>query len=218
MIPNNIVLTYKKKENVPSYVFENLKKLNPDKEVLFFSDEDVKKFLLEEYDSSYVDFFNSLRLGCTKGDFFRYCYLFKRGGYYCDVDIQHIEPISAYTVKDLEFFSVNAAIGPMIFQALLYCESEHEILKHCIEDIMNPETAKNPFYHTTEHMYKNVKRYLGLNNNIPTAVFSKKETGKNIQIAQEVQINGSYACLFGNRIIAMSRYPKYKREEGFKDI
>ena len=38
MIPNNIVLTYKKKENVPSYVFENLKKLNPDKEVLFFSD------------------------------------------------------------------------------------------------------------------------------------------------------------------------------------
>lgn len=218
MIPNNIIMTYKDRKSVPSYVFENISKLNPEKEILFFSDKDVEKFLLKEYDSSYVDFFYSVKLGCTKGDFFRYCYLLKYGGYYSDIDIQHIEPINRYVSKDLEFFSVNAAIGPMIFQALLYCESDHPIIKDCLDDIMDPETAKNPFYHTTEHMHKNVKKYLNLGDRsyIPTGGYEVEKTGKVVQIGQEVTINNSYACLMGNRIIAMSRYPQYKREEGFK--
>ena len=34
MIPNNIILTYKN-DNVPSYVFNNIKRLNSDKDILF---------------------------------------------------------------------------------------------------------------------------------------------------------------------------------------
>jgi hypothetical protein len=216
MIQDKIILTYKHK-NIPSYVLENLKKLNPEKEILFFDDDEVVKFLLDEYDSSYVDFFHSVKLGCTKGDFFRYCYLLKYGGYYCDVDIQHIEPIRTYVDPNLEFFSVNAAIGPMTFQALLYCESDHPVIKDCIKDIMDPETAKDPFYSTTEHMYKNIKKYLGVDGSIRSASYLRNDTNKVIQIAQEVMINNVYACLHKNRIIAMSRYPDYKREQGFQN-
>jgi hypothetical protein len=217
MIPDKIILTYKHK-NIPSYVLANIKRLNPEKEILFFDDDDAIKFFLDEYDSSYVDFFHSVKLGCTKGDFFRYCYLLKYGGYYCDIDIQHIEPIRAYITQNLEFFSINAAIGPMTFQALLYCESEHPIIKDCLDDIMHPETAKDLFYSTTEHMYKNVKKYLNIDGNIKSGIHkTKNDTDKLVQIGQEVMINNSYACLIQNRIIAMSRYPDYKREQGFQN-
>lgn len=214
MIPNNIILTYKN-NNIPKYVFDNIKNLNPDKDIKFFDDENVVKFLLKEYDSSYVDFFNSVKLGCTKGDFFRYCYLLKYGGYYCDIDIQHIEPIDNYIVPNVEFFSVNSAIGPMTFQALLYCESDHPIIQECIVDIMHPETAKDLFYQTTEHMYKNIRSYLGITAPIAPIAHQIQRTGKVLQIAQEYQLNSSYVCIYGNRIIALSRYPEYKREVGF---
>ena len=78
-IPNNIIVTWKD-SNIPSYVIANIKKLNPDKEILFFTDEDVVKFISEEYDSSYVDFFHSVKRGCSKADFFRYCLIYKEGG------------------------------------------------------------------------------------------------------------------------------------------
>ena len=68
MIPNNIILTYRN-DNIPNYVFNNIKRLNSDKNLLFFTDNDIVSFLSKEYDSSYVDFFNSLNLGCTRGDF-----------------------------------------------------------------------------------------------------------------------------------------------------
>ena len=101
-IPNNIILTWKD-DDIPEYVIPNIKKLNPDKEILFFTDDDVVKFLSKEYDSSYVDFFHTIKRGCNKGDFFRYCYLYKEGGYYCDVDIRHLEPIKNYISPDIDF-------------------------------------------------------------------------------------------------------------------
>lgn len=214
MIPNNIILTYKN-DKVPKYVFDNIKELNPDKNILFFTDEDVTKFLLKEYDSSYVDFFHSVKLGCTKGDFFRYCYLLKYGGYYCDIDIKHVEPINNYIVPNIEFFSVNSAIGPMTFQALLYCESDNQIIKACIDDIMHPDTAKDLFYQTTEHMYKNIKNYLQLDGAIAPQAYLVSKTNRVVQIAQEYKLNSIYVCIYGNRIIALSRYPEYQREVGF---
>lgn len=216
MIPNKIILTYKD-NNIPDYVLKNLKLLNPDKEILFYTDKDVEKFLLTEYDSSYVDFFYSVTLGCTKGDFFRYCYLVKYGGYYCDIDIKHIEPISNYIVDNLEFFSVNAHVPPRTFQALLYCEAEHPIIKDCLLDIMKPESAKDLFYNTTSDMYKNIKKHIGFKDEIlPNGIYDIKENSK-IQIAQEVKLNEQYACMVSNRIVAMSRYPNYRIEQGFKD-
>jgi len=211
MIPDNIILTYRDNK-IPSYIISNIKKLNPEKDVLFFSDEDVVNFLKKEYDQSYVDFFHTLEKGCTKGDFFRYCYLLKRGGYYCDIDIEHKMPISSYVIKNLNFFSVISAIGPMIFQALLYAEKDNEIIYECIKDIMKPETARHDFYYTTEDMYKNVSN-----------VVNKKELrmgqyqieNMNIQLAQEVSLGNKYACVCQGKLIAMSRYENYTRGMGF---
>jgi hypothetical protein len=208
MIPNNIILTYKN-DNVPAYVFNNIKRLNPDKNILFFTDSDIVSFLSKEYNSSYVDFFNGLNLGCTKGDFFRYCYLLKYGGYYCDIDIEHVTPISNYISDDTEFFSVNSgACEHTIFQALLFCEPNHPIIQNCISDIMNPHSSTNAFYFTTGDMYKNIKEFLSVDE-----VMSGNYNGNNkiIGIGQETPMNNRWCCIYKNLLIAFSRYETYQK-------
>jgi hypothetical protein len=208
MIPNNIILTYKN-DNIPSYVFSNIKRLNSDKNILFFTDDDVISFLLKEYDSSYVDFFHSLNLGCTKGDFFRYCYLLKCGGYYCDIDIEHITPISNYISDNTEFFSINSgACKHTTFQALLFCESDHPIIKNSISDIMNPVSSNDAFYCTTRDMYKNIKDYLSVDEVISDN-YTKND--KIIGIGQETPINNKWCCVYKNLFIAFSRYETYQK-------
>jgi hypothetical protein len=208
MIPNNIILTYKN-DNVPSYVFSNIKRLNSDKNILFFTDNDIVSFLSKEYDSSYVDFFNGLNLGCTKGDFFRYCYLLKYGGYYCDIDIEHVTPISNYISENTEFFSINSgACQYTTFQALLFCEPESTIIQNCISDIMNPNSSTNAFYFTTGDMYKNIKHFLSVDEVI-SGNYTKND--KIVGIGQETPINNRWCCVYKNLLIAFSRYETYQK-------
>jgi mannosyltransferase OCH1-like enzyme len=205
MIPNNIILTYKD-NSVPKYVFDNIKSLNSDKNILFFTDEDIIKFLSQEYESSYVDFFNSLKLGCTKGDFFRYCYLFKYGGYYCDIDICHLESIKSYITSDIEFFTINSgACKNTTFQALLFTIQEHPIIKKCIDDIMMPISAQDTFYSTTGDMYKNITQYLNTDYVYPGDYISNS---KKIAIGQEIY-SDQWVCTYHSSPIALSRYPNY---------
>tara|TARA_Y100001937_G_C7102212_1_gene323091 strand:- start:818 stop:1549 length:732 start_codon:yes stop_codon:yes gene_type:complete len=217
-IPNNIILTWKD-NNIPSYVIANIKKLNPEKDILFFTDEDVVKFLSQEYDSSYTDFFHTIKRGCNKGDFFRYCYLHKRGGYYCDVDIKHREPIKNYISKDLDFFTVHAGKAftgngtGHIFQALLYCISDHPVIKMCIDDIMGEKAQLDTHLNTTSDMYKNISQFIGKKNLKEGTLMNSN--GEMIQLAKQVLLDNEYACMSGNMVVAMSRYPEYDQEKGF---
>lgn len=211
MIQNKIILTFKD-NNIPRYVFDNIKSLNSDKEILFFDDQDVKKFLLNEYDSSYVDFFNSLKLGCTKGDFFRYCYLYKYGGYYCDIDIYHLISIKDYIDTKTEFFSVNSQAKNTTFQALLFCVDSHPIIQNCIKDIMKPESKNDLYYSTTSDMYKNIKKYLNLTNYVLSTDYI---VGNSIVgIGQELLVDNKWICTYKNNKIALSRYPNWIKLNG----
>ena len=211
-IPNNIILTWKD-DNIPEYIIPNIKKLNPDKEILFFTDDDVIKFLSKEYDSSYVDFFHKIKRGCNKGDFFRYCYLYKRAGYYCDIDIKHLEPIDSYISADIDFFSVLSFGDKHIFQALLYCVSDHPVIEMCIKDIMSERAQRDTHLNTTKDMYKNVSKFLGRSKLVSGTTINSN--GDNVRLAKEASLNDEYACMYLNRVIAMSRYPEYDQEEGF---
>ena len=211
-IPNNIILTWKD-DNIPEYVIPNIKKLNPDKEILFFTDDDVVKFLSKEYDSSYVDFFHTIKRGCNKGDFFRYCYLYKEGGYYCDIDIRHLEPIKNYISPDIDFFSVVSFAGNHMFQALLYCVSDHPVIDMCIKDIMGARAQRDTHLRTTQDMYNNVRKFLGKSKLVTGTTI--RTDGKNVRLAKEVKLDREYACMYINTIIAMSRYPEYDQEKGF---
>lgn len=212
-IPNNIVLTWKNK-NIPENIINNIRNLNIDKNILFFTDDDILDFLKTEYGNQFVDYFNTIKYGYNKSDFFRYCYLYKYGGYYCDIDIEHILPISQYIKNSTEFFTVISQIAHgHIFQALLYTKPEHSILKDCIDDMLkfgpNPPITQNYVGHTTTCMYNNVQKYLKI----------KPRHGyfidTNIQLAQEIIYNKRHLCIYDNIPIAFSRYQNYTRKDGF---
>jgi hypothetical protein len=214
-IPNKILLTWKD-NNIPNYVIDNVKKLNPNTEIVFFDDNSIKIFLKDHYGSEYVDFFNTIKLGYNKGDFFRYCYLYKYGGYYFDIDIEHVLPISDIIETNTSFFSIISALLPgHIFQAILFSEPDSEIIKNCINDMFtfgpNPPVTPHYIGHTTTCMFNNIQSFL------QTAPHEGEfyKNNKKICLGVELMYNGRYVCAYKNKLIAFSRYQNYNRETGF---
>lgn len=214
-IPNKIILTWKD-NNLPDYIINNIKTVNPNTEIAFFDDNGIKKFLNSHYGSEYVDFFNTIKLGYNKGDFFRYCYLYKYGGYYFDIDIEHVLQISEIIDSSTSFFSIISALMPgHIFQAILFSEPNNVIIKRCIDDMFkfgpNPPVTPSYIGHTTTCMYNNIQYVL---QDIPREGSFIKGNEK-ICLGRELIYNNRYICTYKNKLIAFSRYKNYNRELGF---
>ena len=212
-IPENIILTWKD-NSIPNYIFERIKLLNPEKKIIFFTDEDIINFLLKNYNLDYVNFFNRLDFGRYKADFFRYCYLYKKGGYYVDIDIEFICPINDILEKDIDFFSV---IGDKnkghIFQALLFVKPNNIIIKNCITSMFyhGPKIGLDRHKFPIKSMYDNIYKFT---NEIPKMGIIYKNNLK-IQLAEELKINDRYTILYKSRKIGFSRYLNYDRYYGF---
>lgn len=73
---------------VPTHVKSNILKLNKNIDYTFFREQDCLKFLTDNFDSEVVTCFKKINNLAHKCDLFRYCYLYKNGGIYLDVDIE----------------------------------------------------------------------------------------------------------------------------------
>ena len=222
----NIILTWKNND-VPSYVIQKWKDLNPDFDIIFFSDDEIIKFLAEEYNESYSTFFSNIKFGRYKADFFRYCYLFKRGGYYFDIDIEPILPIreiigykNELDPDRINYCTVLSVMEQHIFQAVLFSDASSPILKMCIDDMLYygsnigidpPDTY--PFDgHPTRCMYDNVLKYTNqkvLNEGVVNS------GDQNILLGKEIKIDNRIAVRIRGKIFGYSRYANYNRANGF---
>lgn len=94
-IPRVIYQCYKDK-NIPPIVKKRWLKLNPDFEYYLFDNKDCYKFLLDNYGKNYAKFFEFIKDGPIKSDFWRVCILYKYGGVYADIDILPEVPIDEF--------------------------------------------------------------------------------------------------------------------------
>jgi|SaaInlStandDraft_1057018.scaffolds.fasta_scaffold38175_1 mannosyltransferase OCH1-like enzyme len=101
-IPKNIFLCHKSKNNINFYI-DNWAKLNPDYAIKFFDDEECAQFLLNEYGEIHHAVFNYIPDGPIKADFWRVCILFKRGGFYSDIDNEPLVPIVDFLDHEADF-------------------------------------------------------------------------------------------------------------------
>jgi mannosyltransferase OCH1-like enzyme len=53
---------------------------------LLFDDESSKKFIINNYDSKYLEAFKLCNHPAMRADYFRLCYLYRNGGFYVDAD------------------------------------------------------------------------------------------------------------------------------------
>ena len=117
MVPKVIYMTYKNKRIPKKYILQ-WKKLNPDYEIKFYTDEDCINFLKKEYGKKYSDFFKWIKYGAHKADFWRYCILYKYGGVYADIDLVPYLPINKI-IGDSNFCTCIGIDKCSFFQAFL---------------------------------------------------------------------------------------------------
>lgn len=93
MIPKLIHQTYKSTELPPVYrqCQESVRKLHPDFEYRFYTDDDMDRVVREEA-PEYYEAFSALPRMIMKIDMFRYFLMYLHGGLYVDMDYMMIRP------------------------------------------------------------------------------------------------------------------------------
>ena len=215
IIPKKILQTYKSFNSVPSYVVDNIKKLNQDWEYCFYDDNDCIDFLNKEFGKTFVDKFNSFKKGAHKSDLFRICWLYINGGVYIDIDTELIVGLNDI-VKNVDSFTILQNDTPTTIQGTLIYNffKKHDTLinsfmvinkgnkyiKKCIENIMkiNQEDLKD--YPMVLFVMQNT-----LKDNIKYQLFERRPqylTNKRMEIYDKYDNLVGYSC-----------YEKYKKGE-----
>jgi hypothetical protein len=97
----------------------NIRLLHPDYEYLFFDDDGVEKFIVQEC-PQHRSVFNSFRFPIQRYDFFRYLAIYRYGGFYFDTDV-----LLASSVSGLLQFGCVFPFEGLTFSHLL--RTKHEM-------------------------------------------------------------------------------------------
>lgn len=130
MIPKVVVQTSRKAPNV--YRVAKIKEYCPGYEYEHYTDDDIKQFFIEHPDNKFpnlVKNFDKIPMGAWRADYFRYYYLWKKGGVYMDTDLMlnmNIEEI----IKNYKFVSVSSN-KEQAFNGFISTVSDHPILYLC---------------------------------------------------------------------------------------
>lgn len=125
-IPKVIYMTWKK--NPPQLVFDRWKKLNPSYTIDFSLDEDCIVFLRDNFGSKFADFFDSIKIGMYKADFWRICKLYIHGGVYSDIDIVPALNLDILTSLNMSFITCLSIDKNSFFQAFFITPPRNPLL------------------------------------------------------------------------------------------
>jgi mannosyltransferase OCH1-like enzyme len=97
-IPNVIYQTFPTKR-LPQALAENveyIKELNPDFEHVLFDDEDIVRFIRDEYGTDVLAYYERINphYGAARADLFRYLLIYKKGGVYLDIKSRMSQPLN----------------------------------------------------------------------------------------------------------------------------
>ena len=177
-----------------------LKKDNPEFNFHLFDDDDCKNFIKEHFGIKVSDAFDNLIPGAYKADLWRYCILYKKGGFYIDIKFHtnnfNLKQLADknYFVKDRDGRWENNKIG--IYNGFMVSKPKNPIFLNCINDII-----------------KNVNSgYMGLNSLHPTGPGLIGNYFKNTdEFLLHFSKNGWHIQYKGESILSM--YENYRSEQ-----
>jgi mannosyltransferase OCH1-like enzyme len=148
VIPLHIYQTWHT-NSLPKYMQEcvdKLKERNPEFEYHFYNDDDCRNYIKDNFNKDVLHAFDKLKPGAFKADLWRYCILYKKGGIYLDIKYQCENNFKLIELTDKEYFVKDIPIYNRqgIYNALLVCKPENNILLNCINQIV--ENVKNKYY------------------------------------------------------------------------
>lgn len=149
-IPSIVHLTCKDKASLPEKVVRQWQELNPAYTVEVHDDSDCVTFLREEYGPDFVDLFGRIPDGPIKSDFWRICYLYKRGGVYSDIDNIPVLPISEIIPDNtsfcLPFSTLPIPIIPKANPMFIACVPGCPIIGRMLELYINATSKRDYSY------------------------------------------------------------------------
>lgn len=103
-IPKIIIQTWKTNQIPLKYKehIESVKNINKNFKFLFFTDQDIEKFLKENYPDYYLTYMK-LPIKIQKIDFFRYVAVYHYGGFYYDLDMKAMESLDNLVNNEVVF-------------------------------------------------------------------------------------------------------------------
>jgi mannosyltransferase OCH1-like enzyme len=173
IIPRNIFQAWHSDTlpNSVKYCIENIKKCNPNFNHYLYNDEKCREFIKEHFSEEVLKAYDSIVPAAIKIDLWRYCILYKYGGIYLDVKYFCVNGFNFNYLLDKEYFCKDVKnSGSGIYNAIIICKPNNEIMKKCIEQVVN--NVNNKFYGNsifepsgplmvkkffTEHQFNNLK-------------------------------------------------------------
>ena len=152
IIPKEVILTIKDRTKIPPYIYKQYYKYARDYNLKVFDDNDCINFLRNEYGNDYVKKFNNIELGAHKADFFRYAYLYKYGGIYCDVKTLIMKDFDdIFTEKQNKFYMVYTFTDypnnrPMIYNGIIATYPKNPYIGRVLQKIYRRNDFSN--YHS----------------------------------------------------------------------
>ena len=211
LIPKNIYMCYKTKD-IPPYIINNWKKLNPDYNIYLYDDKMCLDFLQKYYNKEYVDIFNFIKDGPIKSDFWRVCILYKFGGVYTDVDIRPVIPIKDFIEKDVTFLTCISYIYNNVNPHFIICPPKNHIIKKSIDKYINMyrNNIKYGYWEwSIVYIFRTILRnhfnkYINMD-----GVYSKDNI--KYQFLKEIHKKpaSKMYCTYNNKIILYNRYETY---------
>jgi mannosyltransferase OCH1-like enzyme len=113
MIPLIVHQTEETLDQIPDSVAETMKefrKINPNVEFRFYSADERRRFLIENFPERYIRAYDSIKpeYGVAKADLFRYCVVYNSGGFYVDAKSMFTKPLSEICKRKCELLLVGS--------------------------------------------------------------------------------------------------------------
>jgi len=136
-IPQQLILTGKwnSVEEVPGDVGKNLQhtiSLNPQLHIRWFSNPACLEYLTKHFDEPLADLFEAEHRGSFRGDICRAAVLSREGGFYTDLDVQWVVPMTELVDANTSFMSVYGEQNDLL-NAVIAAEPGNKIMLDTVE-------------------------------------------------------------------------------------
>ncbi len=122
-------------------------KNNPEYSYHFFNNEEIRKYIKNNFEKRVLKAFDSLIPGAYKADLWRYCILYKEGGVYADAKQVNLVPLKKIIDPKMDFISVKDRPKNAIYNAFICTVPRHPFMKKAID--LSVDNILNRRYNTS---------------------------------------------------------------------
>ena len=150
---------------------KNFLNLNPEYKYKLFNDQEMDKYVNDNFPGEIADCYNRIQIIVAKVDFWRYLILYKEGGIYLDMD-SNINKSLDLLIKEEDSAIITAEGNPGLYvQWGLMFSKNHPILKRTIELVI--DNIKNNRYPHDIHKMTGPTVYTQAINDVHKSIFNE---------------------------------------------